>query len=55
MEQPKFEDSDACVYFRKLQEFGGDLDDWRLFVASMRKWDKTLVNAYERNKSPERE
>ncbi len=48
---PKFERSDAAVFFKAMKESGGDLQVTRQFVASMRVWDKTLINESQKRKN----
>ncbi len=51
--EPKFEESDACVFFRAL-ELSGDPQLVRHFCKSMKIWNKTLLEE-ARKREAERE
>ncbi len=52
-QQPRFEESDACVFFRAF-ELTGDPQLARQFCKSMKIWNKTLLEE-ARKRGTERE
>jgi len=46
---PKFIESDAYTFFDAMRMGFKDLDVTRHFVKSMKEWDKTLLNAREKD------
>ena len=51
---PKFEDSDAFLFLEAMRA-GGDTQLVRHFCKSMRDWNKTLLNAIDKQRGSERE
>lgn len=50
----KFQESDAFVFLNAMR-MGGDTQVVRHFLKSMKDWDKELINARNKNKTPEME
>lgn len=52
---PRFEDSDAFLFFDVARKGRKDLGNMSHFAASMLIWNKTLLNAIDKQKGSERE
>lgn len=52
---PRFEDSDAFLFFDVARKGRKDLGNMSHFLASMPIWDKTLLKAIDKQRGLERE